>query len=123
LALLDHAGGLYFTAVGLAEEMIQAMKGFLLGCEGRPIGQAELWDEIARCPLVVLDELGARERVSDWSYDCVKRLLDEREGKPLLAVSNLDPEALTRVYDDRIASRLTQGAVQFVGGPDRRLDP
>lgn len=120
LCLLDHAGGLYFTAGGLADAAIQASKGTLRTPGGGSVGPAALWAEIGSTALVVLDELGARERVSDWHYEQVKRLLDDREGKPLIVVTNLKLAEVTQLYDDRVASRLSAGTVVGVDGPDQR---
>src|SRR5262249_54749715 len=118
LCLLDHAGGgFYYTAQGLCEEVIRAQQGRLFTPQtGRAVPPEELWRELGGCALVVLDELGARQAVSDFHYETVKRLLDEREGMPLVVISNLDPKQLLRVYDDRIVSRLAAGTVVRLEG-------
>jgi len=127
LALLDHVpGGQYHTAGGLCELLVRAQQGRLESYhEGRggTVWPEHLWRGLAKAPLVVLDELGGRERVSDHHYDAVKRLLDERHGLPLVLLSNHDLAALARLYDDRIASRIGGGTVAALGGPDRRLLP
>lgn len=124
LCLLDHAGGLYFTAASLAEKLILASKGELYNHDSHhTISNAALWEEIATTTLVVLDEVGAREKVSDWHYECVKRVLDEREGRPLMVLTNLSLGAIDELYDDRVASRLAGGTVLILDGPDRRLQP
>lgn len=81
----------------------------------------KLWAKLARAHLVVVDELGSRDRVSDHHYECVKRIIDERQGQPLALASNHDIEALARLYDDRIASRIAAGTVLGLDGDDRRL--
>jgi hypothetical protein len=125
LALLDHGGGEYFTAWGLAEAAIQSQQGRMRRCDGAGDGYTvypdEFWRQVGEEPLVVLDELGCRERVSDHHYECVRRLLDERIGLPLVAISNLPLSRLAQVYDDRVASRLGAGTVVGLGGEDRRL--
>ena len=63
-----------------------------------------------------------RQRVSDYGYGSVKRLIDQREGKPLLVLSNLGIDAVSRLYDDRISSRLGGGTLVRVGNRDRRLE-
>ncbi len=124
LALLDHADcfsggqpgeGEYLTASELAERVIEAQQGRLTQ------SVQAMWRRLANAPLVVLDELGARERVSDHHYECIRRLLDLRDGLPLIGVSNLDLEMLAQRYDDRIASRLAAGTVCYLDGEDRRL--
>ncbi len=126
LALLDHAGGLFASASGLCEWVNAATFGRLswstiqLDNSGNP-DVTRLWTVLARTPLFVLDDLGARKTVTDGQYDCVKRLLDEREGSPLVVLSNLSIAALAGVYDDRVASRLGGGTVLELVGDDRRL--
>jgi DNA replication protein DnaC len=71
--------------------------------------------------LVVLDELGTRTNVSDTHYECVQKVLDMREGVPLILISNLDARGLAKVYDDRIASRCSSGTVVPLKGRDRRI--
>lgn len=122
LVLLDYAGGLFFTGSSLADEMIRSQQGRLPGREtGRPIWPEQLWEEIGKTALVVLDDLGGRDRVSDFAYEVTKRLLDEREGKPLVVTSNLGPARLAQLYDDRVVSRLVAGTVLEMAGADRRL--
>lgn len=129
LALLDHADcyeggrsgkGKYLTATELAELVIEAQQGRLYDGD-YPAGVQTVWRGLSTAPLVVLDELGARERVSDHAYGVVKRLIDLREGLPLVAISNLDLGTLAQRYDDRIASRLAAGTVCRLEGEDRRL--
>ncbi len=85
---------------------------------------ADLWRKIETKALVVLDELGTRERVGDLEYSSVKRVLDVRETKHhrcLVAISNVPPDALVELYDRRVYSRLTCGTVYHLAGPDRRF--
>ena len=72
-------------------------------------------------PFVILDEIGGRDRVSDHHYEAVKTLLDVRQGKPLMVLSNLGLSEIEKVYDDRIASRLATGTIVRVDAKDRRL--
>ena len=67
------------------------------------------------------DDLGARDRVSDHAYETLKKVLDSREGRPLIALSNARLSELARVYDDRIASRLSAGTLIALDEPDQRL--
>lgn len=124
LCLLDYAGGLYWTTPGLCDLLTRCQQGreewYREGSGGK-IHPEQFWVSVSKASLCVLDELGAREKVSDHHYECVKRVLDEREGRPLCVVSNLDPERLTVLYDDRIVSRLVAGAVVKVAGDDRRV--
>lgn len=127
LCLLDYAGGWYRTIADLADELIEITSG-TRKTEG-PAGEGggmtitatTFWERIAKQPLIVLDELGAKMSVSDHHYTAVKRLLDHRERKPLIVLSNLDLDGINKVYDDRIASRCASGTVVKLGGADRRL--
>ena len=71
--------------------------------------------------LCVIDEIGAREKVSDHQYETLKTAIDRRQGQPLVLISNVSPPELSRVFDDRIASRCGAGTVVEVIGPDQRL--
>jgi DNA replication protein DnaC len=124
LCLLDHAGGEYHTVRGLCDLLIQAQQGRLeWSREGRGgiLWPEKLWARLAGAPLVVLDELGGRERVSDHHYEAVKTLVDERHGKPFVVLSNLPLSAIAGLYDDRLFSRLGAGTVVALEGEDRRI--
>ena len=70
--------------------------------------------------LVCIDDLGLRGS-SDSVYEIVLNLIDCRKGKPTIITSNLNLDGIRQVYDERIASRLSAGALIEVTGPDRRL--
>jgi DNA replication protein DnaC len=73
--------------------------------------------------LLIVDELACREKVGDLHYLSLKRLIDARSRSANVAtiyISNLEPQALIKVYDGRIYSRLTCGTVFNLSGPDRR---
>ncbi len=128
LCLLDYAafGGEYFSTPGLCETVTRSQQGRLeWSHEGRggTLWPEQFWKRMASAALVVMDELGCREKVTDHHYECVKRLIDDRHGKPLVVLSNLDLETLTVLYDDRVASRLAAGTVVMLEGDDRRLSP
>lgn len=125
LCLLDHvANGEYFTVPGLCSRMNQAQqRGLDWSQEGR---SGTWWPHdiermIADASLVVLDEIGCRERVSDAHYETVKMVLDARHYKPFVALSNVPLADLGRLYDARIVSRLAEGTVVQLEGSDRRL--
>jgi len=125
LCLLDWAGGEYWTAAGWCALMIEAQQGRIYtGAPGygAMVLAEDLWRLAGRAALVVLDELGCRERVSDWHYEQVKGVLDARAGRPLVVISNLAPGKLATLYDDRIVSRLGCGTIVELGGKDRRVE-
>ncbi len=126
LCLLDHAQGRtrYHTAADLADLLIRAQQGRLWDEEDRDqvtVWPSDFWAALRKASLVALDEIGARNVVSDHHYECVKRVLDERHGLPLAVVSNLDLGEIGRLYDARIASRLAAGTVVHLKGRDRRV--
>lgn len=64
-----------------------------------------------------------RERVGDLQYTTLKGAIDYREyhcNRVGIYISNLTPDHLAELYDDRIASRLTSGTVFELNGADRR---
>lgn len=121
LCILDYSGGLYFTVPELLETLIECQQGRHADGVGDKIWPAKFWSYISAAPLVVLDEIGCREKVSDAHYEGVKRLLELRVGKPLVAISNLGMEEICRIYDERISSRLSAGTLIEMDGDDRRL--
>ncbi len=103
---------------------IQSQQGRLeWSHEGRggTLWPERFWARLAAAPLVVLDELGCRERASDAHYEAVKTAIDERQGKPLVAITNLAIDQIATLYDDRISSRLAAGTVLTLGCGDRRI--
>lgn len=128
LCLLDHVliGGKtpptqYFTVSALCAALIESQLGRMENAVGAKVWPAEFWQRIYAAPLFVLDEIGARETVSDAHYDAVKSAIDSRAGKPFVAISNLPMARVEALYDARIASRLSAGTVIELGGADRRI--
>jgi len=126
LCLLDYSGGEYWTAARLCEDLVAAQFGRLQNkAEGGTanVYPEQLWRRIQIAPLMVLDELGTTERPSGAHYDTVKRVLDERQDRPLLVLSNLDIKGIDTLYDERISSRLGAGTIVQLRGRDRRVEP
>ncbi len=118
LCLLDQCKGgrRYFTTMGL----VSRLNGYRRESAGSL--ESVFWDEWRKAMLVVLDEIGAREQVSDSHYESVKLAIDYRNEEPAIYISNLTIAELTALYDDRIASRLQAGTVlDMFGWPDRRV--
>ncbi|MBI3832815.1 MAG: hypothetical protein HY287_00620 [Planctomycetes bacterium] len=113
----------YVDMPTLCHMVNDAAFGRLLDDDGSAIQVTAVWKNWANANLAIIDEIGSRGKVSDAHFETLKMTLDSRErlNKPLIAISNLDPEALANVYDDRIASRLSAGTVCRVDG-DRRLE-
>jgi DNA replication protein DnaC len=105
----------------LAASLIEAQNSRRINAAGYNTMPANIWNGIDRAPLVVLDEIGCRDAVSDFRYETTKRVIDARRGKPLVCISNLSLGELVGLYDDRISSRLAEGTVFCLDGDDRRL--
>jgi hypothetical protein len=128
LVLLDYCAGqtAYRTFPAFSRQFAEVLcgKAFSRGENGTsyPLTSQSFWLLASSPELLVLDEVGMREVVSDTAYESLWSLLECRRGRPLVLVSNLDLEALARVYDGRITSRLTMGTVLTIKGPDRRAE-
>lgn len=116
--LAEEAGGSIYVELGELCEMLSDA-GF--GRLGDRTARG-LWEDWVRANVAVLDEIGTRREVSDHHYDTLKKAMDYRlrEELPTMFVSNLSPEELARLYDERIASRLCSGTVLETVG-DRRM--
>lgn len=130
LALLacDAVDGptVYHALPDLCELLIHVGRGEVvvdMGQAGSRTQRVEdVWEAWRRAELAVLDELGTKQRVSDWHYEQTKRAIDHREGSPLIVISNADLPALGTLYDRRIVSRLCDGTILEIDGRDRRMD-
>ncbi|MGW9042190.1 ATP-binding protein [Streptomyces lydicus] len=77
---------------------------------------------LARCPLLLLDDLGAAKN-SEWTEELTYRLINHRyeHMRPTLITTNLPTDALRTALGDRIASRLAEMTERVIlNGPDRR---
>lgn len=124
LALCDYLpASIYVTVYDLIDQVLSAYrKGD--GFNWRPFGPYRKVDEYnpaVGSSLVVLDEIGTREKVTDTQYDTVKKLLDIREHAPLILISNHPIPKIAEIYDSRIASRCEAGTVVELTGGDRRI--
>ncbi len=80
------------------------------------------WDPIAWATLAILDEIGLRDKSTDLSYTAVKTFweLRQQRDQKTIYISNVEPDRIRILFDDRIASRLLCGTVIEVTGDDRR---
>jgi DNA replication protein DnaC len=126
LALCDHVyRSMYESFAGHCDLLRMAQEGKLewySNGQGGKTTAPQVWKGYRDAPLVVLDEIGSREKVSDFQYSCLYDMLENRECKPLILISNLSLEELARVFDERIVSRIIAGTPIFVEGADMR-DP
>jgi chromosomal replication initiation ATPase DnaA len=92
--------------------------------EDNIIDKRQMWRSIKDCELLILDEIGERQKIGDLYATVLKRILDIREteqGNRSIYISNLSPQALSKLLDDRIMSRLMRGTRFHLEGPDRRI--
>ena len=84
---------------------------------------SDTWSRLENYQLAELDELGERVKSGDLLYTTLKKHLDIRErgaGRVGIYISNLTPDQLVNLFDQRIVSRLTAGTVFELTGRDRR---
>ena len=88
-------------------------------------GQSEkqIIDEVARCKLLVLDEVQERGN-TDWEDRILTLILDQRygNGRPTILIGNLKPKDLAKSLGDSITSRLQEtGGIIEMDGPSHRI--
>lgn len=124
LCVCDLTGGAaYTTASDLCRMVRDGQEGRLTSTVGYVYHDQDVWNGWRQATVAVLDELGIREKASDFQYETAKKAIDERleNELPLIVVSNLPLQEIARVYDDRIASRVGSGTVIECKG-DRRIE-
>lgn len=82
----------------------------------RPDGDREAFDRACRCDVLIVDDLG-REKVSEWTLERFKELLDRRVKSRTVFTANLRAPALTDRYETGIVDRVGDRAwiVEFTG--------
>jgi len=111
----------YWTAGELGGLLAGARCGRLAYPGGGPRSEGALFDDLGRYRVVIIDELGLRQQPTESEYAAVKGVLDIREARPTVLVSNLALGELEIVYDGRVISRLCAGTILRMDGGDRRL--
>jgi hypothetical protein len=90
-----------------------------------PVSWESLLSRFAAAPLIVMDEIGSGQSgPSDFPMNTLLEVLDRRANnpvKPFVVTSNLNPNELAKVYDDRVADRVLCGTVFQFSGNSRRL--
>ena len=70
--------------------------------------------------LIVLDDIASRAPTGP-QLDGLRMILEYRRGKPLIITSNLGPDSLETVLDDRCASRICGGWCHEFKDGNKRL--
>lgn len=135
LAISDHVDrSEFFTFEQFAAKTNDIRFGrsfFTAGGQMNPEGYREITHEIAwtvqrwnqhlvSVPLVLLDDVGTRDRASEAAYEAFKGLLDSRDGKPLIVTSNHDVSVMATIFDPRVFDRLASGTVVKLTESSRR---
>lgn len=126
LCLCDHVIGdvVFWELPRLCECLIEIRDGLDVGdTHARWVRPRTVWIDWRGAMLGVLDELALRAKASAAHYETLKRAIDDREGRPLVLLSNVPLPKLAEVYDDRIASRMGGGSLFAFdrSAADRRL--
>ena len=101
---LEHYKRSLFQAIAIAESFEESYKKY--------------W---ADSVITVIDEMGNAEKQSDWPLEILQDLIESRENKASIWISNLSIDDISSIYGNRIASRLSSGTTITFGGKDRRM--
>lgn len=126
----DWYGGALFDFSELLAEFIALRRGELLSDDTRvvitpntrPIREMEWVKALVGPRLFIVDDVGRKNDTdAGTARDLLGKLLDQRQGRPTVILSNFGPEQLARLYDARIVSRCCAGSLLKLTGDDRRL--
>lgn len=117
-AMRNHApdNAIYTTAMGLFLR-IRASFG-----KASKESESDIVDELAKCPLLILDEIQERGNTA-WEDRILTHVLDRRYGAmtPTIIIANLTEDALSDCLGESILSRIEEnGGVIEVDGPSHR---
>jgi DNA replication protein DnaC len=109
---------------GLVSKWINTLNPFNIpdevrgGCED-PMIRAQ------KCELLLLDDLGGREKLSEWKLETLTEIVNERYENllPTIVTSNLHPSDadLMKLVEGRILDRLAENATYIeIAGESRR---
>lgn len=134
LCLADHVrGAVYYRFPRLLKSFLWSQKEHgvavtwptvqdgRLGWKSMNCNEHDFFKYLSRAPLLILDDVATRSGYTDAQYDNFYELLDDRQFKPTVVISNLSLSEIGEVFDERIASRLARGTLFTLGGPDRRI--
>jgi len=89
------------------------------------IEKAQVWRNIKHSSLLIIDDIGERDKIGDLYTSVLKRILDLREieqyGRAIY-ISNQSPGELGKLMADRVMSRIMRGTKYLLDGSDRRSE-
>lgn len=89
------------------------------------IEKAQVWRNIKYSSLLIIDDIGERDKIGDLYTSVLKRILDLREVEQYgraIYISNQSPAELGKLMADRIMSRMMRGTKYLLDGSDRRAE-
>lgn len=78
------------------------------------------WSWVSRFEMVVIDDVGLRERYAPYQMEVMKSLLDKRHGRATVFTSNTPAESVQTMFDPAIFDRIRAGTVTEVLGKSMR---
>lgn len=122
MAFVDHlmVSRRYSKSSQYVSDVMKASKGKLV--RGTYTHSEESYKQYwADSVITVIDEMGNAEKQSDWPLEILQDLIESRENKASIWISNLSIDDISSIYGNRIASRLSSGTTITFGGKDRRM--
>lgn len=89
----------------------------------RPGGEPQAADDVRRCALLILDDLGA-QKASDWAVDTLTELVDDRlkNGRRQIITTNHPYASLEAAWGARLLDRLRfRWTIATLSGESRRM--
>ena len=111
-----------YTAMRLtAFRMFEAMRAYHIGDTGASVS----FDEMLRCPMLLIDDLGTEPMFKNITIEYLFTLLNERmaSGRHTVIATNLTPGQLQERYGERVLSRMIDRSSRIIRltGNDLRI--
>ena len=124
LSLTDYCGwAIYEKMQSLMATRIQASKGELYtkGQQPRKLSERDYLTQLERMELVIVDEVGMSDVPSSYERQCLHELLDARENKATILITNRTLKEISVMYGEAILSRILGGNTCECDWEDRRI--
>jgi len=122
LCIADAYHATYWTAKAFVDRYRQCVLGEAVTPGGYAYTEFEFWTHYVREPMVIIDDIG-RGRMTDFIRETINIALDKRHNMPLMLITNKTPAEIATMFDDPIASRMSEGTRYEHKSRDRRLEP